>query len=62
MSTLISTQLGTAQLGLAQLGQYLKLDSPSPSPAPGMIVIDATQLDIQVLPNFYEMMKFVPAS
>jgi hypothetical protein len=53
----LSGQLGTAQLGLAQLGQISELIAPAPI-APSVSKINANSLSVFVLPNVYKWMKF----
>lgn len=53
---MISGALGTAQLGLAQLGAYEFLPGNGTAPARVISIIDQASLNILVLPNYYEMM------
>jgi hypothetical protein len=55
---MISGALGTAQLGLAELGTYEQLESASGPPVPSgnSKIINPNTLDVVVLPNVYQMM------
>jgi hypothetical protein len=55
---MISSQLGTAQLGLVQLAGYNPLETPGSVPpvTPSTSVIDGSTVSILVLPNHFIMM------
>jgi hypothetical protein len=55
----ISGQLGTTQLGLAQLGAYSQLDTPTSTPPASVVtvgIIDAKNLNYIVIPDYFKMM------
>jgi hypothetical protein len=56
---MISGQLGSSQLGLAQLGSYDQLLMPNsvpPTPGPSVVYIDGSTLNYIVLPDYFKMM------
>jgi hypothetical protein len=59
----ISGQLGTAQMGLAQLGNYNQLLTPGSIPpvTPAITAnIDSMALEYVIIPDFYSMMGLRP--
>lgn len=53
---MISGQLGTAQLGLSQLGNYTTDPISSGSAPVSVKVVDSTQLNFLTLPDYFQMM------
>lgn len=54
---MISGQLGTAQLGLTQLGEFSEAASGGIAPPSGpSTVVNSQALAFVVLPNYYELM------